>query len=161
MKKKTVLIITKFLFIIYCIALIYILFLYGYRNGNQFNLEIFSKEHFEMPNIIPFNTIFSYLERLYNSTINTNIVVTNLLGNLLMFVPMGMALPVLFNKKFNKLWKIIVFIIVLVIIIEIAQFITFTGSADIDDLILNTIGAIIGYEIVRIKPVRKLLKLDE
>ena len=161
MKKETILKIVKCLFVIYCIALIDILFLYGYRNGNQFDLEIFSKEHFEMPNIIPFRTIFSYLDRLYNSTINTNIVVTNLLGNLLMFVPMGMALPVLFNENFNKLWKIIVFIIGLVTIIEITQFITFTGSADIDDLILNTIGAIIGYEIIRIKPLRKILKLDE
>ena len=161
MKKETVLKIVKCLFIIYCIALIYVLFLYGYRNGNQFNFKLFSKEHFEMPNIIPFRTIFSYLERLNNSTINANIVVTNLLGNLVMFVPMGMSLPVLFNEKFNKLWKTIVFIIVLVIIIEITQFITFTGSADIDDLILNTIGAIIGYEIIRIKPLRKILKLDE
>ncbi len=113
-----------------------------------------------MPNIIPFKTIFSYLERAYSSTINTNIVVTNLLGNLLLFVPMGMALPVLFNEKFNKLWKTIIFVIALVIIIEITQFITLTGSADIDDLILNIIGAIIGYGIVKIKTLRKILQLD-
>lgn len=135
MKKETVLKIVKYLFIIYCIVLVYVLFLYGYRTGNQFNLKVFSKEHFEMQNFIPFRTIFSYIERAYNSTINIRIVVINLLGNLLMFVPMGMALPVLFSKKFNKLWKIVVFIIILVMIIEITQFITFTGSADIDDII--------------------------
>lgn len=161
MKKETVLRIVKYLFIIYCIALVYILFLYGYRTGNQFNLKVFSKEHFEMPNFIPFRTIFSYLERSYNSTINTSIVISNLLGNLVMFVPMGMALSVLFSEKFNKLWKIIVFIIFLVMIIEITQFITFTGSADIDDIILNTIGAMIGYGIIKIKLLRKVLKLDE
>ena len=146
MKKESILKIVKYLFIIYCIALIYVLFLYGYRTGNQFNLKVFSKEHFEMPNFIPFRTIFSYLERLFNSTIITNIVVTNLLGNLVMFVPMGMALPVLFSEKL----KIIVFTIFLVIINEITQFITFTGSADIDDIILNTIGAMIGYGIIKI-----------
>lgn len=161
MKKENVLKIIKYMFIVYCIVLIYILFFIGYRTENQFNFAVFSKEHFEMPNIIPFKTICSYLERVYNSTININIVVTNLFGNLLMFVPMGMSLPALFNEKFNKLWKVIFFVITLVIIIEITQFITFTGSADIDDLILNTIGAIIGYGIIPIKPLRKFLKLDE
>lgn len=161
MKKEIVLKIVKYLFIIYCIVLVYLLFLYGYRTGNQFNLKTFSKEHFEMTNIIPFKTIFYYLERMYNSTINTNIVATNLIGNILMFLPMGMALPVLFSKKFNKLWKIVVFIILLVMIIEITQFITYTGSADIDDIILNTTGAIIGYVIIKIKPLRKILNLGE
>jgi glycopeptide antibiotics resistance protein len=112
-----------------------------------------------MTNIIPFRTITSYLKLI--TKININIVITNLLGNLLMFMPMGMALPVLFDKKFNKLWKVVAFVIALVLIIETIQFITFTGSADIDDLILNTIGAIIGYGIIKIKMIRKLLKIDE
>lgn len=161
MKKENIIKIIKILFIFYCIVLIYILFLYRGRVGNQFDMNIFSKEHFEMPNLIPFKTIGSFLERMFNQTINTNIVVTNLLANLLMFIPMGMALPVLFSEKFNKLWKIVLFVIVLVALIEIAQFITFTGSADIDDVILNTIGACIGYFIVHLNFVRKILKLDE
>ncbi len=155
MKKETVLKIVKCLFIIYCIALVYILFLHGYRIGNQFNLKIFSKEHFEMSNIIPFKTIFCYLERAYNSTININIVINNLIGNLLMFIPMGIALPVLFSEKFDKIWKIILFNIILVVIIEIIQFITFTGSADIDDVILNAMGAILGYGITKIFNLKK------
>lgn len=161
MKKENTVKIVKCLFAIYCICLIFILFLYGHRVGNQFNIGIFSKEHFEQPNLIPFRTIYTYLERFFNDTINTNIVVKNLLGNLLMFVPMGMALPVLFEQKFNRLWKTVLFVVILVILIEIIQFLTFTGSADIDDLILNTVGAIIGYEIIKIKPLRKFLKLEE
>ncbi len=77
-----------------------------------------------------------------------------------MFVPMGMALPVLFKDKFNKLWKIVVFIVCFVFVVETIQFLTFRGSADIDDLVLNTIGCMIGYGIVQIKFMRKLLKLD-
>lgn len=96
-----------------------------------------------------------------DTTINTDIAVTNLLANLLMFVPMGMALPVLFEEKFNKLWKVVAFVILLVIVIEVVQFLTFSGSADIDDLILNTVGAIVGYGIIKIRPLRKFLKLDE
>lgn len=50
------------------------------------------------------------------------------------------------------------FVTALVLVIEIIQFITFLGSADIDDLILNVLGAAIGYGIVRLKVVRRLLK---
>lgn len=69
-------------------------------------------------------------------------------------------IPVLFEKKFNNLWKMIVFMIVLVSIIEVTQFITFYGSADIDDLILNVVSAVIGYGMIRIGFVRRKLKLS-
>lgn len=161
MKRENVVKIVKYLFVIYCICLIFILFFYGYRAGNQFNIGIFSREHLEQPNLVPFRTISDYLEGFFDNTINTDIVVTNLLGNLLMFVPMGMALPVLFDKKFNRLWKTVLFVVILVILVETIQFFTFRGSADIDDLILNTIGATIGYGIIKIKSLRKILKLDE
>lgn len=161
MKKKNIVKIVKCLFIIYCICLIFILFLYGHRVGNQFNINIFSREHFEQPNLVPFRTIYNYLERFFDNTINTNIVITNLLGNLLMFMPMGMALQVLFDKKFNRLWKTVLFVVILVILVETIQFFTFTGSVDIDDLILNTIGATIGCGIIKIKSLREILKLDE
>ena len=157
MNKKII----KILFIIYCICLFFILFLYGARTGNQFHLKVFSKEHFEMVNIIPFKTIISIFERLSNNTINTDIVVTNIVSNLLLFLPMGMALPVLFKNKFNSFWKTIISIIVLIVIVEIIQFLTFRGSADIDDLILNTLGASLGYALVHLNGVKKLLKIEE
>lgn len=161
MKKENSIKIIKSFFIIYCIGLIFILFLSRARVGNQFNLKIFSKEHFTMINLIPFKTIFEFLDRMNNSNINTNIVVLNLSANLLMFIPMGMALPVLFSNNFNKLWKTTLFVASLVLVIEIIQFVTFCGSADIDDLILNTLGCVIGYGIIKIKLLRKFLKLDE
>ena len=161
MKKENSIKIIKSLFIIYCIGLIFILFLSRARIGNQFNLDVFSKEHFAMINLIPFKTIFEFLERMSNSTINRNIVIVNLAANMLMFIPMGMALPILFSEKFNKLWKTTLFVASLVIVVEIIQFVTFCGSADIDDLILNTLGCVIGYGIIKMKLLRKFLKLDE
>lgn len=160
MKKKNIVKFITYLFVIYCACLIFILFLYGYRTENQFNMGIFSREHFEQPNLVPFRTICTYLESFFHHTINTNIVITNLLGNLLLFVPMGMAVPVLFPQKFNRLWKTVLFVVILVILAESIQFLTFTGSADIDDLILNTLGATIGYGIIKINFLRKILKLD-
>lgn len=161
MSKESIRKLIKILFVIYCFVLFFILFLYGARTGNQFRLAVFSKEHIEMVNVIPFNTIVGFIKKMNNSTINTSIVFQNIFANLLMFVPMGMILPVLFKNKFNKLWKILIFIICLVFIIEIMQFLTFCGSADIDDLILNTAGCIIGYAIIKNNFVRKILKLEE
>ena len=49
-------------------------------------------------------------------------------------------------------------IIILTLIVEILQFITYRGSTDIDDIILNTIGAVIMYMIMKTKFAKKLLK---
>lgn len=157
MKKEQVKKIVFILFCLYIVALVFILFLGRHRL--TFGLSVFSKEHLSMVNLIPFSTVFEFFDRLNEETINTSIVARNLAANLLLFVPMGMALPVLFEKKFNKLWKVALFVAGLVLVIEIAQFLTFFGSADIDDLILNTAGAMVGYGIVRIKFIQKILKI--
>lgn len=159
MKKEIIKKVISILFVLYIPVLFFILFLYRFRMGNQFEIELFSEEHFQMVNYIPFATIISFFERAEEGAISMNIVVRNMAANLLMFIPMGMALPVLFEKKINKLWKLILFMIVLVSVIEVLQFITFYGSADIDDLILNVVSAVIGYGIVQLKFARKILKL--
>ena len=160
MKKEKTKKIVSILFALYIPVLVFILFLYRVRTGETFEIERFSEEHFNMVNFIPFATIISFFERAAEGAINKDIVVRNMAANLLMFIPMGMALPVLFEKKFNKLWKMVVFMLVLVSIIEVTQFLTFYGSADIDDLILNVVSAVIGYGIVQIRFVRRILKLS-
>ncbi len=164
MKKESIKKCIMILFGLYCLALVYVLFLNNlHRTGlNTFGIiSVFSKEHIEMCNIVPFKTIFEYFQRLAEHTINTNTVVMNLLVNLILFLPMGMAIPVLFEKKINKFWKFLLFIIFITFLVEIIQFITLSGSTDIDDIILNTISGCIGYGIVQLKFVRKLLKLDK
>lgn len=158
MKKATVKRIVWTLFVLYILLLMFILFFSRVRN--TFGMAVFSKEHLSMVNLIPFSTVMEFFNRLQEQTINADIVIRNLVFNLFMFVPMGMALPVLFEKKFDKLWKVTLFVFSLVIFIEIIQFITFLGSADIDDLILNTLGTLPGYGIIRIPIVRKMLKLS-
>lgn len=133
------------LFILYLLGLAFILFLARGSNGGVFQWKIFSKEHLEMVNLIPFATIREFFVRLNENTINADIVVRNIAINLLMFVPMGAGLPLLFPKKFGGFWKTLLFIAALVAGIEILQFLTFCGSADIDDLLFNTFGAAVGY----------------
>ena len=65
-----------------------------------------------------------------------------LIGNMLMFIPMGIMLPLVF-KNINKK-NIFVIAILITLSIEILQPIV-GRSFDIDDIIMNFIGSIIGY----------------
>ena len=147
------------LFIIYCLLLITILFLNNeYRMGGFQNINTFSKEHFETSNLIPFATIIEYVIGVISNDINTSIVIINFATNLLLFAPMGFFIPVLFQSKIKNIKQFVIMIIILTLIVEILQFITYRGSTDIDDIILNTIGAVIMYMIMRTKFAKKLLK---
>ena len=149
----------KALFIIYCLLLITILFLNNeYRMGGFQNINTFSKEHFESSNLIPFATIIEYVIGVISNDINTSIVIINFATNLLLFAPMGFFIPVLFQSKIKNIKQFVIMIIILTLIVEILQFITYRGSTDIDDIILNTIGAVIMYMIMRTKFAKKLLK---
>ena len=108
--------------------------------------------------IIPTSTIFKvveYVQRYIDGY--RNLSVLNLLGNLALFVPMGMALPCLF-KKLNRFWKVTLTVLGMVVIIELVQGLLRVGSIDIDDVIFNVVGAMIGYEIIAIPIINKFLK---
>ena len=68
----------------------------------------------------------------------------NLIGNVVMFVPLGFLLPKTYPKLKN-FFRMLFWVIVIVVLIETLQLITTLGSCDIDDLILNVTGAILGY----------------
>ena len=149
----------KALFIIYCLLLITILFLNNeYRMGGFQNISTFSREHLETSNFIPFATIIGYVSGMVSNGINTGIVIINLVTNLLLFAPMGFFIPMLFQDKIKNTKQFLIIIIILTFLIEIIQFITCRGSTDIDDIILNTIGASIVYMLMKTKVVKKLLE---
>ena len=86
---------------------------------------------------------------MISNDINTSIVIINFATNLLLFAPMGFFIPVLFQSKIKNIKQFVIMISILTLIVEILQFITYRGSTDIDDIILNTIGAVIMYMIMR------------
>ena len=148
----------KILFIIYLLLLITILFLKNeYRMGGFEDINTFSNEHFETINIIPFATIIGYISGLLFENININIVIINLATNLLLFAPMGFFIPILFDKKVKNIKQFGMVMVLITILVEILQFITYSGSTDIDDIILNTTGAIIIYMLMKTKFVKNLL----
>ena len=63
-----------------------------------------------------------------------------------MFIPSGIILPVVY-KKLNNLAKVVAAGALISLSIEVIQLPFGSRATDIDDLILNTIGVMIGYEI--------------
>lgn len=97
-------------------------------------------------NFVPFATISEYFRRLSAETINPDTVYRNLIGNVVLFIPLGMIFPY-FVEKCRKLLPCLLYSAVTVAIVEVLQVLLRQGSCDIDDLILNVFGALIGFGI--------------
>ena len=154
--KKTMKAITVALFSIYCLILICILFL-GTRAAHTVNWTYWTYIRRSF-NPVPFKTIGEYFLRAANHTINTSTVWKNLLGNMVLFMPMGFLLPCIFPKQFNKFSRTIITGILIIAAIECLQLFSTLGSFDIDDIILNALGMIIGFLLFKCKPIQFLLK---
>ncbi len=70
----------------------------------------------------------------------------NLIGNIAMFIPLGVVWPAVF-RKLDTHFKVIAAGIGVSLCVEILQLPFFGRASDIDDLILNTTGFLIGYGI--------------
>lgn len=121
-------------FLFYIVLVLYIVFGARRRHG-------VSADHFRsFLNFVPFEgkledyqSNFAHISR-YN-------FYSDLIGNILLFIPLSFLLMYLFRIKTS-----IVIIIALLtsLTIEMTQYFFGVGVADIDDVILNSIGAIIG-----------------
>ena len=63
--------------------------------------------------------------------------------NIVLFVPMGYLLP--FRLRQPKLWNVLAIGAAISLLIETVQLLTHLGWFDVDDIFLNTLGALIGY----------------
>ena len=71
-------------------------------------------------------------------------MLTNLVGNVVGFMPFGFILPIIHRGSRQFLW-ITLLTFQLSLLIEVTQLIFKVGSFDVDDLLLNTIGGMLGY----------------
>jgi len=67
----------------------------------------------------------------------------NIIGNITMFIPVGIVWPVCY-KKLDNLRKVVLAGGTISLLIEISQLPFYDRCSDIDDIILNTTGVIIG-----------------
>lgn len=68
----------------------------------------------------------------------------NLIGNILVFMPLGFFIPLLFDK-FNNLKKVLKVGFLSSLAIELSQLFVGGNVCDIDDVIYNTLGALAGF----------------
>ncbi|RCW77292.1 VanZ family protein [Saliterribacillus persicus] len=129
-------------FIFYLCLLSSLLFL-GSRGDQWSNMTLFEYMR-ASSNFSPLQTIKLYLNALINGSMNIEIPIKNLFGNLVLFSPMGLYLPYFF-KGTRKIIIFITTMIVLLFMVEFIQIVTRRGSFDIDDFILNMIGALFGW----------------
>lgn len=101
-------------------------------------------------NLIPFVHILEFDNR--------RDTLLNIIGNVTMFIPSGIVLPVLY-QKLNSFLKVTVAGALLSLCIELLQLPFSVRASDIDDLLLNTCGCTIGYALYA--GVRKILRKNE
>ena len=124
-----------FVFTSYTLIVVYQLFL----TQTRLILRSMGQPH---PNLTPFQSILLYANGYQNYNFDTWFF--NLFGNVLLFVPLGFMLPILFAKA-RRFSTTIVWTMLASLTIELTQLGTRLGSFDVDDLILNTLGGAIGY----------------
>lgn len=149
-------------FILYLVLLITLtLFdpMWGRNGFNSFNwtqegLDIYLENSV---NLVPFKTIIEYIQKIFTSLLDTSTIFLNLFGNIACLMPLALFIPILF-KNVDNTKKFLISILCVTLGIELIQFISFSGSCDIDDVILNTLGAVIMYLILQIKTVKNLIR---
>ncbi|WP_162341749.1 VanZ family protein [Paenibacillus paridis] len=94
-------------------------------------------------NLVPFREISRSLHSLgYNDFVN-------LLGNVTIFMPLGILLGIMFNDKRNSWMRILIGSSFLSLGLETAQLLFMIGQFDVDDILLNSLGGLLGFLIYR------------
>jgi glycopeptide antibiotics resistance protein len=95
-------------------------------------------------NFVPFKTIAYYL----NGDVNTLIALWNIGGNIVLFGPLGLLVPLIL-PRFSKVRHIAAIAFGASLLLELVQLLTGLGSFDVDDLLLNVLGGVLGVLTVR------------
>ena len=123
------------LFIVYLLSLAYFLF-FAEATGRTFTERTYQY------NLIPFHEIRRFV--VYRRQLGFTAVALNLAGNVLAFVPFGIFLPLLI-KRVRAFGKTLLLGFEFSLFVEIVQLFSKVGSFDVDDILLNTLGVVIGY----------------
>lgn len=101
-------------------------------------------------NLIPFrSTLHDFIKLDTTSAKDLYNFYTNLAGNIILFVPFPFVLASFFRIKDSK--TMLVVSLGLTIAIEFIQYTFKIGVADIDDILLNMIGAAIGVGMLKLR----------
>ena len=122
------------IFALYLLLLIKILFISRVSLNELFDSSRDVRRSF---NLIPFQSINNYL-----SVGAEGFSIGNIFGNFILFMPLGVYLPLL--KKDKRISTNMFYIFIATVLVEVLQWTLGIGAADIDDVILNFAGGFIG-----------------
>lgn len=133
-KKEIGRIVAILAFLAYLLLLSYLLFFsstYGRTEemGYRYNLK-------------PFFEIRRGIEHI--DAVGYRYVLVNIAGNIAAFMPFGFLLPFITERRMQT-GKVLVYSFLLSLSAETIQLLSRTGAFDVDDLILNTVGGVLGY----------------
>lgn len=125
----------KVLFLLYLLVLVYLMFFFEAYDRTMQNRRY-------LYNLIPFREIRRFI--VYRETLGVSVVVENLIGNVVGFMPYGFILPLIYKSK-RKLWMITLLTMEFSLFIEMTQLLLKVGICDVDDILMNTLGGMLGY----------------
>lgn len=142
MKRKRLILVSRLLFILYMVFALYILLL-----SESFGRAVTVNYRY---NLQPFMEIKRFYRLL--GTDSYKKAVLNLFGNIICFMPFGLYLAVETRNKRALIFRVTFLTFLFSLCVEIVQLYFKIGIFDVDDLMLNTLGGMIGgilYKILR------------
>lgn len=122
--------ISKRKMVLYGITVLYVVVVLGAVFLNRGNLY----------GSVNFDLFSSYKEAYHKMEIS---LFRNIVLNMLLFVPFGFLLP-FYSEKFQKVYRVVLIGLLSSVLIETLQYVTKIGIFEIDDILNNTIGVLIG-----------------
>lgn len=126
---------SRILFVFYIISALYFM-LFSEAMGRNIHSETYRY------NLVLFKEINRYISNA--ETLGFWAVFLNLIGNVICFIPFGIILPMA-SRRFRKLYRVIFLMLGFSLFVELMQLVFKIGAFDVDDLLLNVVGAFIGY----------------
>ncbi|GAB6930401.1 hypothetical protein JCM10914A_43840 [Paenibacillus sp. JCM 10914] len=131
MKKRMYSLLFWSMLAVYLYLLVDLLFLSRGSGSNQRSI-----------NLIPFHTISQYIR--VDDGIRTKLVDVNVWGNVLIFMPAGIYMMLFRHGRYVSTFFLIMSLSILA---EVIQYAFAIGACDIDDVLLNSLGGLIGIGI--------------
>ncbi|WP_141521428.1 VanZ family protein [Peribacillus butanolivorans] len=121
---------------------LFYIFMLGFWGISTFSTRLYGNIGDVSHNIVPFHTIETYFFNFQHYNFDTWFY--NTFGTVLVFIPLGILLPFVCANVRN-MTLIVLFSLLVSLTIETIQYVTLLGVFDVDDILLNTFGGILGF----------------
>ena len=140
-RKKRVKYLGRIFFVLYILCAVYFLFF-----SDSMDRTMVSDEY--RYNLTPFLEIRRFITNI--NQVGMKSLLINVVGNIVCFMPFGYLLPTITKSKIVKnIFGVVLLTFVFSLSVETIQLVTKVGAFDVDDLMLNTFGGLLGYLVMR------------